>query len=60
MLLDMYLLIPDQDGCVSNNVKCLHNGTCVNLWHRTTCKCPHGFKPRDCKESEIYFLFRFG
>ncbi|XP_076082568.1 uncharacterized protein LOC143053664 [Mytilus galloprovincialis] len=43
-------LINDFNDCDIKHIVCKNNGTCVNLWHRTTCKCQHGFKPKDCTD----------
>ncbi|XP_065930846.1 uncharacterized protein [Magallana gigas] len=37
----------DLNNCRGHN-PCFHGGICFNLYGRWTCKCPHGFKPRDC------------
>ncbi|XP_061184405.1 uncharacterized protein LOC133192410 [Saccostrea echinata] len=36
----------DSDDC--GGVTCLNGGKCVDLYKRWTCKCPHGYKPKDC------------
>ncbi|XP_062615305.1 uncharacterized protein LOC134277050 [Saccostrea cucullata] len=36
----------DGDDC--GGVTCLNGGKCVDLYRRWTCKCPHGYKPKDC------------
>uniref|UniRef100_K1RUI2 Uncharacterized protein n=1 Tax=Magallana gigas TaxID=29159 RepID=K1RUI2_MAGGI len=32
---------------------CQNGGKCVDLFRRWTCKCPHGFKPKDCSHSRF-------
>ncbi|XP_033743479.1 protein HEG homolog 1-like isoform X2 [Pecten maximus] len=39
--------VRDQDNCNGGN-KCLHGGTCVDLYKRFTCKCLGGFTSNDC------------
>nr|XP_022323548.1 neurogenic locus notch homolog protein 1-like [Crassostrea virginica] len=39
----------DLNNCRGKN-PCFHGGICFNLYGRWTCKCPHGFKPRDCSQ----------
>ncbi|XP_078323267.1 uncharacterized protein LOC111124714 [Crassostrea virginica] len=39
----------DLNNCRGKN-QCFHGGICFNLYGRWTCKCPHGFKPRDCSQ----------
>nr|XP_022324115.1 uncharacterized protein LOC111125010 [Crassostrea virginica]XP_022324116.1 uncharacterized protein LOC111125010 [Crassostrea virginica] len=36
------------DGNDCGGVTCQNGGKCVDLYRRWTCKCPHGFKPKDC------------
>ncbi|KAJ8298039.1 hypothetical protein KUTeg_024570 [Tegillarca granosa] len=40
------LLYLDMQECRPNI--CKMNGTCIDLWHRTTCRCPFGYKRPDC------------
>lgn len=42
----------DLNNCRGHN-PCFHGGICFNLYGRWTCKCPHGFKPRDCLQRKI-------
>ena len=44
------MYVSDTDDCPKSNA-CQHNGTCMDLYHRYTCKCPHGYKPKDCSHS---------
>ncbi|XP_021359543.1 uncharacterized protein LOC110454391 isoform X2 [Mizuhopecten yessoensis] len=44
----MLVYLNDIDHC-SGGAFCKRNGTCITLYKRYTCKCPHGFKPPDCQ-----------
>ncbi|XP_048777029.2 uncharacterized protein LOC125681133 [Ostrea edulis] len=39
-------ILLDGDDCGGHT--CRHGGKCVDLFKRWTCKCPHGYKPKDC------------
>ncbi|XP_069130848.1 uncharacterized protein [Argopecten irradians] len=43
----MTVYLNDVDHC-GGGASCKRNGTCMTLYKRYTCKCPHGFKPPDC------------
>ncbi|XP_016036029.2 protein crumbs isoform X1 [Drosophila simulans] len=39
------------DLCRKN--PCLHNAECRNTWNDYTCKCPNGYKGKNCQEIEF-------
>ncbi|KAK3100277.1 hypothetical protein FSP39_017418 [Pinctada imbricata] len=47
------------DNCPPSN-PCQHNGTCMDLYRRYTCKCPHGYKPLDCSHKFQRTSYSFG
>ncbi|XP_060065877.1 uncharacterized protein LOC132546185 [Ylistrum balloti] len=44
----MTVYLNDVDHCIGGPF-CKRNGTCITLYKRYTCKCPHGYKPPDCE-----------